>query len=267
MPKVTLLNYFDESFQGPCGNCDICLVHPELLFDGTVIAQKVLSAVTTSERKIRNRLCYWFFKRFRVWKIRDEHRYLPTFGERKWIHKRTMAGLHKDLLQQGYLKQSNTEFVVLQLTDLAREVLYEGKKVMLHVVHSTKEEYPKKYHANKEQFRTDGSRIVIGVKATATGDCTGWKCSAIHYIQWQYARWIGHLFTFRKITIVGHFRFWTSENTEMENHFLIQLSPIAGKIALKHECRIKFSKSKTFTGKTTGKVTPNVLVLNCISRD
>jgi ATP-dependent DNA helicase RecQ len=41
--RVRLLDYFGQE-SGPCGNCDTCLAPPES-WDGTVAAQKVLSAV------------------------------------------------------------------------------------------------------------------------------------------------------------------------------------------------------------------------------
>ncbi len=42
--RQVLLDYFDEHGTQPCGNCDTCL-EPARTFDGTVIAQKALSAV------------------------------------------------------------------------------------------------------------------------------------------------------------------------------------------------------------------------------
>lgn len=45
-----LLNYFDETTENYCGNCDICLTRTETT-DATVLAQKVLSAVTRLEER------------------------------------------------------------------------------------------------------------------------------------------------------------------------------------------------------------------------
>ena len=45
-----LLNYFDETAENFCGNCDVCLTRTELI-DATVLAQKVLSAVSRLDQR------------------------------------------------------------------------------------------------------------------------------------------------------------------------------------------------------------------------
>ena len=48
--RIRLLAYFGERFDGPCGNCDTCLDPPES-WDGTIAAQKLLSAVYRLRRE------------------------------------------------------------------------------------------------------------------------------------------------------------------------------------------------------------------------
>jgi len=130
-----LLNYFDENFDGKCNNCDVCLnTESTATFDGTIIAQKILSAVTRLREKFGTGYLIDFLKGSESKKIREEHKRIPTFGKGKDHHRDELKEWINTLIQQEYLIQSNGEFVVLQLGAKAADVLYNGASVDLPVV-------------------------------------------------------------------------------------------------------------------------------------
>jgi ATP-dependent DNA helicase RecQ len=49
--RQVLLTYFSDRIEENCGNCDVCK-NPPRYFDGTVLAQKALSAIKRSEQKL-----------------------------------------------------------------------------------------------------------------------------------------------------------------------------------------------------------------------
>ena len=139
--RKLLLNYFNENFPDHCGNCDVCLNTKTVqTFDGTVIAQKALSAVSRLKGKFGINYVIDFLKGSDSQKIRDEHRYLPTFGKGNEFTKDEWRSYIKDLIDQDYLQQSEGEYTLLQLTGKSSAVLYDGENVQLHVVTTRKEE-------------------------------------------------------------------------------------------------------------------------------
>ncbi|MBK9445733.1 MAG: DNA helicase RecQ [Betaproteobacteria bacterium] len=111
--RVVLLDYFGEQ-HAPCGNCDVCLDPPEL-FDGTVVAQKALSAVfRTGQRfgalhvidvlrgKKSDKAAQWGHDQLSVFGIGAD---LDDASWRAVLRQLVAAGLlHADLAEHGALK-------------------------------------------------------------------------------------------------------------------------------------------------------------------
>ena len=125
-----LLNYFDEAAEDDCGSCDVCLNEQER-FDGTVIAQKALSAVARLEQRFGAGYVIDFLKGSKSEKIREQHKELKTYGVGADLSKTEWNHYIKDLLHLGYLSKADAQFPVLKLTEKSLPVLKGEEKVML----------------------------------------------------------------------------------------------------------------------------------------
>jgi ATP-dependent DNA helicase RecQ len=128
--RTVLLDYFGEASQ-PCGNCDVCLNPPEL-FDGTVAAQKALSAAwRTGQRFGGGHLIDLLLGKTTEKITRFGHDQLPTFGVGKDIDEHAWRGIFRQLVAAGLLQADLTEYGALKLTDAARPVLKGEQTVQL----------------------------------------------------------------------------------------------------------------------------------------
>jgi ATP-dependent DNA helicase RecQ len=125
-----LLNYFDETADTYCGNCDVCLTRIERV-DGTVLAQKVLSAVARLQERFGTGYVIDFLRGSNATKIQEEHKQLKTFGIGADVSKEVWNDIIRDLLAQEYLFKSEGTYPVLKLTSKSTAVLRGGETVML----------------------------------------------------------------------------------------------------------------------------------------
>ena len=125
-----LLNYFGEDTGTECGSCDVCLSDYEK-FDGTIIAQKALSAVARLEERFGVSYVIDFLRGSQSAKIWEKHKQLKTYGVGADISKENWHQYIDDLLHLGYLHKKEDKYPVLQLTEKSRNVLQNKEKVML----------------------------------------------------------------------------------------------------------------------------------------
>lgn len=118
-----LLNYFSEQTdEENCGNCDNCLTEIET-FDGTIIAQKALSAVYRTGQRFGLTYVIDLLRGSESQKIRDEHKNLKTFGVGSDVPANAWFEHFKDLIAQGFLAQSDGKYPVITLTEKSGDVL------------------------------------------------------------------------------------------------------------------------------------------------
>lgn len=123
--RQVLLAYFGQTLAERCGNCDACR-QPAAVFDGTVAAQKALSAVLRTGQKfgaahLTDILVGADTERVR----RFGHDQLPTYGVGKEFSRDAWRGIFRQLAAQGLLVSDMEGHGGLQLGDemLCRKVL------------------------------------------------------------------------------------------------------------------------------------------------
>ncbi|MEY4929506.1 MAG: helicase RecQ [Bacteroidota bacterium] len=154
-----LLNYFDEAATNYCGNCDVCLTRVDQI-DGTVQAQKVLSAVARLQERFGAGYVIDFLRGSHSAKMQEEHKQLKTFGIGADVSKEAWADIIRDLLAQEYLVKSEGMYPVLHLTPKSAAVLKGTETVMitktkekLSVVSSHEENYDKDLFMQLKEVR------------------------------------------------------------------------------------------------------------------
>jgi ATP-dependent DNA helicase RecQ len=120
--RTLLLRYFSEEASA-CGNCDTCLEPPEL-WDGTVAAQKAMSAaLRTGQRFGAGHLIDILRGRVTEKVQQFGHADLPTFGAGTDLDDAGWRSVFRQLLAAGLLHADAQAFGGLRLTDAARPVL------------------------------------------------------------------------------------------------------------------------------------------------
>ncbi len=125
-----LLKYFDEDLQEDCGKCDNCNKTFEK-FDGTIIAQKALSAVARTDQRFGLTYLIDFLRGSKSKTIKLEHLHLKTYGIGADVSKDNWFDYFKDLIAQGYLAQTEGQYPTLVLTENSLDVLRGEQQVEL----------------------------------------------------------------------------------------------------------------------------------------
>jgi ATP-dependent DNA helicase RecQ len=127
---ATLLHCFGEPFEAPCGHCDNCRA-PVGLFDGTVAAQKVLSAIYRTGQRFGAAHVVSVLRGGASEGIkRHGHDTLPTWGIGRDRSEQFWRGVIRALLARGALKR-DPEHGGLAFAGPARALLRGEATLML----------------------------------------------------------------------------------------------------------------------------------------
>jgi ATP-dependent DNA helicase RecQ len=132
--RKILLSYFGELVSENCGNCDICK-NPPAFFDGTIIAQKALSAVIRLQESEALPVIVDFLRGSKNASIYDKgYQNLKTYGVGADISWYDWNQYLIQLINLGYCEIAFHQHNKIKLTPFAKKVLFDGEKVQLTTV-------------------------------------------------------------------------------------------------------------------------------------
>lgn len=121
--RLVLLNYFGESRQQACGNCDICL-DPPRRYDGLVDAQKALSTIYRVNQRFGMGYVVEVLRGANNQRIRElQHEKLPVYGIGRDHSQEHWVSVIRQLIHLGVVTQNIAHHSALQLTEAARPLL------------------------------------------------------------------------------------------------------------------------------------------------
>ncbi|WP_269222808.1 DNA helicase RecQ [Flavobacterium sp. IMCC34518] len=132
--RKILLSYFGELVSENCGNCDICK-NPPAFFDGTIIAQKALSAIIRLQESEALPVIVDFLRGSKNASIYDKgYQNLKTYGVGTDISWYDWNQYLIQLINLGYCEIAFHQQNKIKLTPFAKKVLFDGEKVQLTTV-------------------------------------------------------------------------------------------------------------------------------------
>ena len=149
--RIALLNYFGEHNTKDCGNCDICK-RPPAYFDATVMAQKVCSAVLRLKEQEAMGMVIDVLRGSQNAMLFDKgYQNIKTFGALKDISWQDLQQYIIQLLNQGVLQINFKEHSKLEITPLAKAILFDKQTIKLATLINLKERAKEKSSATKKQ--------------------------------------------------------------------------------------------------------------------
>ncbi len=149
--RQTILNYFDEALDEPCGNCDNCISPPET-WDATEAARMALSCVyRTGQRFGVNYLIDVLLGKDHPRIVQNAHDRVSTFGIGGALSNAEWHGVYRQLVALGYIESDAERYGAIRLNPSCKPLLKGEETLFLRK--QQKETASKKSGGNKSGVR------------------------------------------------------------------------------------------------------------------
>ncbi len=149
--RHALLNYFGDTSDEHCGNCDACL-QPVETWDGTEAAQKAISCAYRTEQRFGVSHLVDVLRGAETEKIHQfNHHQLSVYGIGKNLDKQQWRSVYRQLIARGFLHIDFNQFNAVKLAEACRPLLQGKTTIALRKDAVDKTPLRQKYNTGKQQ--------------------------------------------------------------------------------------------------------------------